>query len=427
VNEQIVLAALGNAERTSDLAEGWTASQATLPNGPLFFLEPAYLTSAAREAGFGQEQVGAFTSAAGRIAADPTARALAWHVYHRLFRAPTFQRDRVQRWPARVPILGEETGMLYLIALLGGLPDMRALYRAHGIADSIARDTLFDLRRWADHYHRRFGGWGIEPSEVPWFRLHMRGELYDLGRLQFELGRWTLAARAFRHRGLGLVTALSEEGVLYRPNGQRADPNDPRDAEGGWTAHLELGEEWVVGHRIIPTGSVQRAETYLARAEWEEVLAPGDPVLHLHIPRGGPLDLDACRRSLERASAFFPMHFPERQFVAFACESWLLDAQLEDLLPAASNLVRFQCQMYLVPMVGDQTDVLDWVFDRAYKSLDRAPRDTALRRAVLDHMQRGGRLYGGGCFLLFEDLPAWGTACYREPHDSWVPPCALPI
>ncbi len=417
MDEWTLSARLGITESPSDLTEGWAASQATMPSGPLFFLDPSYLALAMREAGFDPEQGSALTAAAERIAADPTTQALAWHIYYRLFRGSAFHSDRVLQWPARIAILGEEIGMLYLIAILGGLPELRALYRAHGVPDAVARDTLFDLRRWADHYHRRYGVWGIEPAEVPWFRLHMRGELYDLGRLQFEPGRWALAAHAFRHRGSGVVTALSEAGVRYRPDGQRADPDDPLDAEGVWTARLELSEEWIIGHRVTPKGSVRRAMTHLARAKWEQALAPGDPVLHLHIPRGAPLDLEACRHSLERALAFFPTHFPERSFVAFACESWLLDAQFEDLLPASSNLARFQRQMYLAPVLGNQADALDWVFDRAYEGPDRAPRDTALRRAVLDHLKQGGRLRGGAGFLLFEDLPAWGTDGYRKAVD----------
>jgi hypothetical protein len=421
VDERVLLDALGNAENTMALLEGWAASRTTLPDRPLFFLDPPYLAAAAHEAGLDPDLAAALSSAARRIAADPVAQSLARHVYYRLFRAPTFDRHQAQHWPVPTAILGEDAGLFYLLALLGGLPEMRALYRAHGVADAVARETLGDLQRWADHYHRRHGVWGIAPSEVPWFRLHFRGELYGLGRLQFEPGRWFLKARVFRHRASGVVTALSEDGIRYRPDGRRADPDDPRVGEGIWTVRLDLGKEWMIGHRISPVGLAQRAETHLARADWTEVLKPGDSVLHLHIPRGAPLDLEACRQSLERALEFFPLHFPERQFVAFACESWLLDAQLEQMLPASSNLVRFQRQMYLIPVVGNQADVLDWVFDGAYSNPAQAPRDTALRRAVLDHLRRGGRLHGGGCFLLFADLPAWGTAGYREPHDSWLP------
>jgi hypothetical protein len=421
VDERVLLNALGNAENTRALLEGWPASRTVLPEGSLFFLDPSYLAAAAREAGLDPDFAAALTVAARRIAADSVVRLLARHVYYRLFRVPTFDRQQAQRWPVPTAILGEDAGLFYLLALLGGLPEMRALYRAHGVPDAVARETLGDLQRWADHYRRRHGVWGIEPSEVPWFRLHFRGELYGLGRLQFEPGRWFLEAHAFRHRDLGVVMALSEDGIRYRPDGQRAGPDEPRDGEGVWTARLVLGKEWVIGHRITPEGSVQRAETRLARADWAEVLKPGDPVLHLHIPRGAPLDLAACRQSFERALEFFPLHFPERSFVAFACESWLLDAQLEQMLSASSNLVRFQRQMYLIPMVGNQTDVLDWIFDGEYSNPAQAPRDTVLRRAVLDHLRRGGRMRGGGCFLLFTDLPAWGTACYREPRDSWAP------
>ncbi|HXT34515.1 MAG TPA: hypothetical protein VN837_02965, partial [Chloroflexota bacterium] len=113
---------------------------------------------------------------------------------------------------------------------------------------------------------------------------------------------------------------------------------------------------------------------------------------------------------------FFSTHFPDRPLVAFACKSWLLDPLLDGLLPPGANLVRFQRQMYLVPLPGNQEDALEWVFDGKQANLAVAPRDTSLRRAVLIHIEKGGQLRGGGCFLFPEDLPAWGTAMYRRAY-----------
>jgi len=380
----------------------------------LFFLAPSYVEAAAREALLTPELMAALETAARRIDANPTRRALAWHVYRCLFHAPAFDAAAVTRWPLPRALLGDDAGLVYLLVLLGGLPEMRVLYRARGMPDHVARDTLHDVQRWADHYRRHHGVWGIAPAHLPWLRLHLRGELYALGRLQFQPGPWTLPARAFRHHVSGEVTALSAGGVRYRADGQRDGAGGVRDPCGAWTASLELGVEGITGHRIVPAGRAERAKTRLAAAEWAQVLAPGDAVLHLHIPRGEPLELDACRRSLEEASRFFPAHLPEAPFVAFACASWLLDAQLADLLPPASNLVRFQRQFYLVPAADDGTATLGYVFDGVPASLARAPRDTALRRVLLDHLRQGGHLRVTGGFLPRDDLPSWGSDRYQS-------------
>ena len=95
------------------------------------------------------------------------------------------------------------------------------------------------------------------------------------------------------------------------------------------------------------------------------------------------------------------LFFLEPGFVAFACDSWLLDAQLEGLLPPLSNIVRFLRRLYLVPSQGNPESALEWVFDGMPADPARAPRDT-LRRMVVDHPAGVGELYGAAGFLLPE-------------------------
>ena len=91
--------------------------------------------------------------------------------------------------------------------------------------------------------------------------------------------------------------------------------------------------------------------------------------------------MEACRRSLEEALRFFPACFPEVPFVAFSCTSWLLDAQLERLLPPSSNLVRFQQEVYLFPIRGSSGGVIRTVFGHGLTLADlpRFPRGTTMR------------------------------------------------
>ncbi|HEX7303784.1 acyltransferase domain-containing protein [Lentzea sp.] len=116
--------------------------------------------------------------------------------------------------------------------------------------------------------------------------------------------------------------------------------------------------------------------------------------LSLHIPDSGPLTPEAVDASLAEARAFFPRHFPDEPYTAFACGSWLLDPQLLEYLPAESNIVRFQRRFDVEPYeapegIDADVEVLRFVFRTLTTPLDRLPRRTVLQRAVVDHLQAG--------------------------------------
>ncbi|MFF5530952.1 acyltransferase domain-containing protein [Streptomyces cinerochromogenes] len=83
------------------------------------------------------------------------------------------------------------------------LPYTRAYHRERGIPADISRRTLADLGRNMAAHRRRYGRAGVEAPR--WLTRHFCGELYQLGRLQFErrrLGQRTGAALAAA--GLGV-------------------------------------------------------------------------------------------------------------------------------------------------------------------------------------------------------------------------------
>ena len=77
-------------------------------------------------------------------------------------------------------------------------------------------------------------------------------------------------------------------------------------------------------------------------------LEPGEPLVSVHICRGGSLDPAACDTSFARARAFFPKHFPAYAFRFFSCHSWLLDETLLPLVGVYSNISFFQQRFQIV-------------------------------------------------------------------------------
>jgi hypothetical protein len=125
---------------------------------------------------------------------------------------------------------------------------------------------------------------------------------------------------------------------------------------------------------------------------------PGDPSLELHIPDFlGPLTPAAVDRSLELARTFFA---GGGHRVA-CCHSWLLDPQLADRLPPGSNIVAFQRRFRPAYEVTAPADLepLSFVFDDPSLPLAELPRDSTLRRVLVEHLLAGGHWRDGNGWL----------------------------
>ena len=71
---------------------------------------------------------------------------------------------------------------------VAALPHIRAHHLDRGIPGDISRHTLADLGRNMAVHRRRHGRGGVQAPQ--WLTLHFRGELYQLGRLQFQRVRF---------------------------------------------------------------------------------------------------------------------------------------------------------------------------------------------------------------------------------------------
>ncbi|MFG3285940.1 acyltransferase domain-containing protein [Streptomyces sp. NPDC048111] len=152
------------------------------------------------------EDINDLTSLSARVRADPelsellerSARILVQDIgavgLHPELPAPPDGPDALRRW---FPVL----------VAVAALPSTRAYHQERGIPDDVARRTLADLGRHIALHHRRHGNGGL--SVPAWLRLHLRGEIYQLGRLQFQRSR--LGGRTSREmRAAGLDAAQGE-------------------------------------------------------------------------------------------------------------------------------------------------------------------------------------------------------------------------
>ena len=202
------------------------------------------------------------------------------------------------------------------------IEDAEKLYKSKNIPHDIFIATMSDLSVWINRHYNWFGEWGF--SQYGWLKNHLRGELFKLGRLQFEFS-------------------------------EVRDDSTP---------------------------------DYIG-------LKKGDPILSVHIPRGGRMDEAACIDSFNQAEKFFLEYF-DYKFKAFGCFTWLFDPNFKNLLPPESNILKFQQLFNIFKYSGEDYGGLDYIFVNINKdNIKDAPTDTSFRKAIVEHILSGGIMQSG--------------------------------
>ncbi|MFE9601914.1 acyltransferase domain-containing protein [Streptomyces hokutonensis] len=241
---------------------------------------------------------------------------------------------------ARLPEAPPEIGTYFSVYVFAAaLPATRAYHHERGIPADVSRHTLADLGRNIAVHRRRFGGPGLPFPQ--WLVPHFRGELYQLGRLQFERARL----------GERTAQALTAAGL---------------DAEPG-TPCLNLHIPDFSGP-LTPAAcdrSLELARAFFARyfpEEHHDVATCHSWLLDPQLKRYLPADSNIVR-------------FQER-----------FRAIREDTEPADTEPVQF-------------------VFGRPDQAAESLPRRTSVERAVGDHLRAGGHWYLGHGWFPLRQLP----------------------
>ena len=112
------------------------------------------------------------------------------------------------------------------------------------------------------------------------------------------------------------------------------------------------------------------------------MLAPGDCMLGIHIPRGTsitPENTKAIDMAFRHAATYYKEYHPK----AIHCGSWLLNPDLANVIGEESNIVRFGALFQRYPAKSDGRSVFGFVFERsAFPKLEELPENTSLQRKL---------------------------------------------
>lgn len=237
------------------------------------------------------------------------------------------------------PSFPESAGPLgrffHVYVFIAALPYVRAYHRGRGVPEEVSRRTLADLgRHMAVHRRRRGTGGLLFPW---WMALHFHGELFQLGRLQYQrarLGQRTGRAVAAAGGGLGPGDPCLS---LHIPD--FSGPLSPAACE----RSLALARAFFAEHYPDERHEIAVCHSWLL-----------DPQLRLRLPADSNI-----------------VRFQDRFELAYQ------ETTPDDGVP------------------------IGFVFGDPELPVEELPRRSSVERAVVDHLRDGGHWYGGhGWFAL---------------------------
>lgn len=178
-----------------------------------------------------------------------------------------------------------------------------------------------------------------------------------------------------------------------------------RDIEGIWGTSFA---DWNAGFFDPHIFTIGRLEYELHEFGFEYSspkfdLKPNTVVINIHIPASGPLLPELCMDSFKKAHEFFRDKFPSGTSI-FMTESWLIFPRHREFLPETSNLLKFMDFFEIAAShesePGSRNEMWRVFGKYADEPADKLPRDTGLRRAYADWLEKGGTVgYAYGVFM----------------------------
>ena len=280
------------------------------------------------------------------------------------------------------------------LRVVEGFPVVVQRNEVRGIPFEVTARTLRDLERRMREYRQREGKWGFD--RLNWMQNHLRGELFEIGRLQFAPGGWRESFDVFVSRETGSVWPLAQAGLGCDADGRPGVENAVFQ-----TIRKDVGP--VCGHPAdVHSGLIRREWVVLPDAE--RAVTRGDAVLHVHIPSGPNFTPQACASSLLEARRFFERHFPEFAFKAICCRTWLLDPAWQKILPSDSHISQFgRLFRPLVVPGADDAQHRERIFGLGVDWKNDPPK-TRLQTLARDYLLGGGKFSLASGFVLWSEM-----------------------
>lgn len=121
--------------------------------------------------------------------------------------------------------------------------------------------------------------------------------------------------------------------------------------------------------------------------------------IYIHIPKSNDLSEKDVDESICSAQKYIKKYYPElkNEKLAYYTQSWLLSPEVREILPASSNILKFQNRFNIIEYEENDYDFLNFVFNSGIEKVDYIdlPETTTLQRKLKAKLLNGDKLHLG--------------------------------
>ena len=279
--------------------------------------------------------------------------------------------------------------ILPLFSLVWCLPEMTEEHKRRNIPEIVTRDTIGMIENQVGDFVALNGHVGIS-SYVNWMMSFIKCRIIRVGRFNFEICRFN--NRYVVIRNSDKAVALSD-GEVYHSSGRVLGSIGCEDAQNSFKCEFVEENDFFEGCVCDGEYCGRRPQRFYKSDGWELALRCGDPIVSVHIPTGGPLNVETCNKDFKFGADIIKRCFGN--FKAFYCSSWLLDPQLKRIIGKETNLTAFADRFVSFPVKSSGNEVFEYVFNlHAAVSPSELNTTTSLSKALKEHFISGGHIYG---------------------------------
>ena len=330
---------------------------------------------------------------------DLLAKAQTWH--DNIFDKNAYTHGELEQLQAED---GWEKGLLLAVTYLARCDKFVDLLNDRGISLEHKDIGINTLKGQIKNTIERDGFIGLHGMSKSHCVKFLKPLEFYLGRLAFEITKFNSAYILYKNKHDGSYVWLAREGFKYREFGAQAtyDYTGPV-----FEPTLTETDTEITGYAFKEDGYLDISKTVtLSTAEYERYLGPEHDVVSVHIPAKGKLSEELVDEAFAKAKKFFDDHYPDYNFKAFICSSWLLDKQLEKLVKPESNIRKFQKKWTTVMGTANWYSIYWHVFNtvKIVPHEELVPTND-FQKTMLDFvMTPGNTLYNGHGIILWDQM-----------------------
>lgn len=164
------------------------------------------------------------------------------------------------------------------------------------------------------------------------------------------------------------------------------------ETEGSFIARFKETEEEYIGHVSNERCVLKTAQAF-KKSEWELIVSPGDDIITLHIFWDSDLTAEVVDQALKEGVEKCKLCYPNKDFKAIRCCSWLMSPDINEILGEKSKLSRFSARFIRFPVVSGGNLMHSYVFPGQRCSPEEYVATTTLQKGVKQLLLDGKYIY----------------------------------